>query len=43
MKRELIYKKGLLLKVVSWGNDGDHYKTTHVDTLEEDVYLNIIK
>lgn len=35
--KELIYKKGLLLKVVSWENDGDNYKTTetYINTIEE--------
>jgi hypothetical protein len=33
--KELIYKKGLLLKVVSWENDGDYYKTT--ETYFEDI------
>ena len=37
MSKKLIYKKGLLLKIVSWENDGDHYKTVEypVDNLEE--------
>ena len=37
MSKKLIYKKGLLLKVVSWENDADHYQTTetNMETLEE--------
>jgi len=35
--RKLIYKKGLLLKVVSWENDADLYETTetYIDDLEK--------
>lgn len=37
MSKELIYRKGYLLKTTSWENDADYYKTTEnsVDTLEE--------
>lgn len=30
MGRQLIYKKGYLLKIVSWENDADNYKTIDV-------------
>ncbi len=37
MARELLYKAGLTLKVVSWENDGDYYKTMEIsyDDLEK--------
>lgn len=35
--KELKYKKGILVKVISWENDGDNYRTKEhiVDTIEE--------
>jgi len=37
MSKELIYKKGILIEVISWENDGDHYNTQEysVSTIEE--------
>ena len=35
--KKLIYRKGILLKIVSWENDADNYRTveTVIDTVEE--------
>tara|TARA_R110000822_G_scaffold178776_1_gene318694 strand:- start:356 stop:844 length:489 start_codon:yes stop_codon:yes gene_type:complete len=44
MNKELLYKKGLLLKIVSWENDGDFYKTIeyNVDSIEEAKAIKVI-
>jgi len=35
IKYKLLYKKGYLLKVTTWENDGDDYKTQEIDGLDE--------